>query len=101
VIKEGKPAVQMKIYKTLKVEGEAYASMLETCGLESAAPGTVLSDGKTFLAFATADGAISVTELQLSGKKRMGVKEFLIGFREPQSYTTTPGTSSQITGFHA
>ena len=62
---------------------------------------TVLSDGKTFLAFATADGAISVTELQLSGKKRMGVKEFLIGFREPQSYTTTPGTSSQITGHHA
>ena len=75
--------------------------MLSTCGLESATPGTVLSDGKTFLAFATADGAISVTELQLSGKKRMGVKEFLIGFREPQSYTTTPGTSSQITGFHA
>ena len=101
VVKEGKPAVQMKIYKTLKVEGEEYASMLATCGLESAAPGTVLSDGKNFLAFATADGAISVTELQLSGKKRMGVKEFLIGFREPQSYTTTQGTSSQITGFHA
>jgi methionyl-tRNA formyltransferase len=83
------------------VEGEAYASMLEACGLESAIPGTVLSDGKTFLAFATADGAISVTELQLSGKKRMGVKEFLIGFREPMSYTTTQGTSSQITGHHA
>ena len=101
VVKEGKPATQMKIYKTLKVEGEDYTAMLEACGLETAAPGTVLSDGKTFLAFATSDGAISVTELQLSGKKRMGVKEFLIGFREPQSYTTTPGTSSQITGFHA
>ena len=50
------------------------------------------------MAFATADGAISVTELQLSGKKRMAVKDFLIGFREPQSYTTTQGTSSQITG---
>jgi hypothetical protein len=26
------------------------------------------------------------------------VKDFLIGSREPQSYTTTQGTSSQITG---
>ena len=72
--------------------------MLEQNGLTSAAPGTILSDGKTYMAFATADGAISVTELQLSGKKRMAVKDFLIGFREPQSYTTTEGTSSQITG---
>ena len=93
--------LQMKIYKTVKVEGEEYASMLSACGLESAAPGTVLSDGKTYLAFATSDGAISVTELQLAGKKRMAIKEFLIGFREPMSYTTSQGTSSQITGHHA
>ena len=91
----------MKIYKTVKVEGEEYAAMLSGCGIESAAPGTVLSDGKTYLAFATSDGAISVTELQLAGKKRMGVKEFLIGFREPMSYATSQGTSSQITGHHA
>ena len=101
LVKEGKPALQMKIYKTVKVEGEQYAAMLANCGLESAVPGTVLSDGKTFLAFATADGAISVTELQISGKKRMPVKDFLIGFREPQTYTTTQGTSSHITGKHA
>ena len=93
--------LQMKIYKTVKVEGEDYASMLSACGLESAVPGMVLSDGKTFLAFATSDGAISVSELQLAGKKRMGVKEFLIGFREPMTYTTSAGTSSKITGHHA
>ena len=93
--------LQMKIYKAVKVEGEAYAAMLSACSLEAAAPGTVLSDGKTFLAFATADGAVSVTELQLAGKKRMPVKDFLIGFREPQNYTTTKGTSSQVTGKHA
>ena len=93
--------LQMKIYKTMKVEGEEYAAMLAGCGLESAVPGTVLSDGKTYLAFATSDGAISVTELQLAGKKRMAIKEFLIGFREPMSYTTSQGTSSQITGHHA
>ena len=75
-----------------------YLEMLSANGLAEAAPGTVLSDGKSYLAFATADGAISVTELQLSGKKRMSVKDFLIGFRDPVTYATTQGTSSQITG---
>ena len=93
--------LQMKIYGSAKVEGEDYATMLQANGMEAAAPGTVLSDGKTYLAVTTADGAISVTELQLAGKKKMAVKDFLIGFREPQSYGTTQGTSSQITGHHA
>ena len=51
-----------------------------------AAPGTVLSDGKTFLAIAAADGALEITELQLAGKKRMQAAEFLKGFRDPQSW---------------
>lgn len=89
--------LQMKIYRTEMVTGEDYSSMLASCGLSAAAAGTVLSDGKKFLAITTADGAISVTELQLAGKKRMAVKEFLIGFREPMSYGTTQGTSSQYT----
>ena len=58
-----------------------------------AAPGTVLSDGKTYFAIATADGAIAITDLQLAGKKRMDVKSFLLGFRNPASYRTTEGTS--------
>ena len=58
-----------------------------------AAPGTVLSDGKTYLAVATQDGAIAITDLQLAGKKRMDVKSFLLGFRNPTAYTTTQGTS--------
>ena len=95
---KGDKTTQMKIYKTLKVEGEEYSAMLAQCAMEAAAPGTVLSDGKTFLAIATKDGAISVTELQLAGKKKMPVKDFLIGFREPMTYTTTEGTSSKITG---
>jgi len=93
--------LQMKIYKTVKVTGDEYAEMLSASGLEQAAPGTVLSDGRTYLAIAAADGALSITELQLAGKKKMAVKDFLIGFREPQSYGTTKGTSSQITGKHA
>ena len=93
--------LQMKIYAAAKVQGDDYKAMLEQCGLESAAPGTVLSDGKTYLAISATDGAVSITELQLAGKKRMSVKDFLIGFREPMSYTTTKGTSSKITGHHA
>ena len=90
--------IQMKIFKTVKVTGDEYTAMLGQNGRTEAAPGTILSDGKTYLAISTADGAISITELQISGKKRMAVKDFLIGFREPLSYTTTKGTSSQITG---
>ena len=59
-----------------------------------AAPGTVLSDGKTYFAIATADGAISITDLQLAGKKRMDVKSFLLGFRNPESYHASAGTSN-------
>ncbi len=100
LVKEDK-ALQMKIYSTVKVTGEEYAHMLESNGLTSAQPGTVLTDGKSYLAISTADGALSISELQLAGKKRMAVKDFLIGFREPQTYGTSKGTSSNITGKHA
>jgi lipopolysaccharide export system permease protein len=100
LVKDDK-AVQLKIYKSVKVTGEEYQTMLEQNGMSSAAPGTILSDGKTYLAFSTADGAVSVTELQLAGKKKMAVKDFLIGFREPQTYSASKGTSSQITGQYA
>ena len=39
------------------------------------------TDSKTFLRFATADGWIYVKELQLEGKKRMVVEDFLRGYR--------------------
>lgn len=45
------------------------------------APGTVFSDGKTYLYFTTPDGYLSVQELQLEGKKKMPVIEFLKGYR--------------------
>ena len=50
-------------------------------------PGEIISDGKTYLAIATSDGAISVKDIQIAGKKRMEVKAFLAGFRDPQSYS--------------
>lgn len=47
----------------------------------SAVPGTHDTDGKTYLRFAAPDGYIYVTELQLEGKKKMNVQDFLRGFR--------------------
>lgn len=43
--------------------------------------GEFLSDGKTYLKFATNNGYIHILELQLEGKKRMKVDEFLRGIR--------------------
>ncbi len=59
-----------------------------------AAPGTLLSDGKSYLAIATRDGAVGLLDIQLAGKKRMEVKPFLAGFRDPQGYACTKGTSA-------
>jgi methionyl-tRNA formyltransferase len=43
--------------------------------------GTIKCDGKTFLKFACADGFIHVLDIQLEGKKRMTIAEFLRGYR--------------------
>ena len=44
-------------------------------------PGNFLTDNKTYLKFATADGYIHASDLQLEGKKRMLADEFLRGYR--------------------
>ncbi|HEX5153157.1 MAG TPA: methionyl-tRNA formyltransferase [Parafilimonas sp.] len=43
--------------------------------------GSVHTDGKTFLKFACADGFIHCTDIQLQGKKRMNIQDFLRGYR--------------------
>ncbi|MHA4896517.1 methionyl-tRNA formyltransferase [Pedobacter sp. PWIIR3] len=43
--------------------------------------GGFLTDGKTFLKFATKDGFIKLLDIQYEGKKRMTVEEFLRGIR--------------------
>ena len=84
--------MQLKIYAAERMS----AAEAATLAGGAPAPGTVLSDGKSLLAVATADGALRIKELQLAGKKRMDVESFLLGFREPQSYVCTPGTSRSV-----
>ena len=43
--------------------------------------GTVVSDGKSYFKIAVIDGFVKLITLQLAGKKRMGVDEFLRGYR--------------------
>jgi methionyl-tRNA formyltransferase len=43
------------------------------------APGKIETDGKTFIRFTCIDGYVSLEEIQLEGKKRMNVADFLRG----------------------
>ncbi len=62
---------KLKIFRAEKQEIEVTES-----------PGEIVSDYKTFLKFACNDGFISVKELQLEGKKKMDVEDFLRGWRD-------------------
>jgi len=64
--------------KTLKI----YGSEKEVVQ-PSITVGEFETDGKTFLKFACVEGYVLVKELQLEGKKRMSVEEFLRGYRLP------------------
>lgn len=44
-------------------------------------PGTLWSDGRKTLKISTGDGALSIKTLQMEGKKRMSVEDFLRGTR--------------------
>jgi len=48
--------------------------------------GTIVSDGRQELKVACGSGFVSILELQVAGKKRMTIKEFLAGFRDPELY---------------
>jgi methionyl-tRNA formyltransferase len=60
----------LKVYRTRKeISSHQYS------------PGEVLTDGKSYVKFACTDGFIYVLDLQLEGKKRMNVEDFLRGYR--------------------
>ena len=61
---------QLKIFKAEKVKKTVYS-----------VPGSFETDHKTFLHFACSNGYISILELQLEGKKKMLIRDFLRGYR--------------------
>ena len=69
LVEENGKRTMLKIYATTREE----TSVAE-------APGTVLTDGKTYFKIAFPDGYLALTQLQLAGKKRMTVTDFLRGY---------------------
>ena len=64
--------------KTLKI----YSSKKEIIN-HTFENGSVYTDNKTFLKFACSNGFAHITDMQLEGKKRMPVEDFLRGYRFP------------------
>ena len=69
LVEENGKRTMLKIYATTREE----TSVAE-------APGTVLTDGKTYFKIAFPDGYLALTQLQLAGNKRMTVSDFLRGY---------------------
>ena len=65
---------------------KVFAAKFEAGMHEGAACGTVESDGRTFIRVACADGWVRLEELQIAGKKRLAVRELLLGWRDVLQY---------------
>jgi len=61
---------KLKIFKALRIEEE-----------HDSQTGLIVSDKKTYLKIAVESGFIQIEELQLEGKKRITIKDFLRGFQ--------------------
>lgn len=70
---EGTDPVMLKIFETEKLFCE-----------HSLAPGTIVTDCKTYFKIASSDGYVNVLLLQLAGKKRMEINDFLRGYRHTE-----------------
>ncbi|MBC7689697.1 MAG: methionyl-tRNA formyltransferase, partial [Aquabacterium sp.] len=67
---------KLKLYQTEKITAAVGDDQLVTTPA-----GEFKTDQKTFLYFACADGYLSIKELQLEGKKKMAIADFLRGYR--------------------
>lgn len=82
------PAAWTELYR----EGSQMpqAAKIYSAAFEPAAhgekPGSIESDGRTLLRVACADGWITLGEIQIAGKKRLAVRELLLGLRDLGRY---------------
>lgn len=53
---------------------------------KQAEAGTIVTDGKTILKVACGKGCLQITDLQIAGKKRIKVEDFLRGFQQIGDY---------------
>ena len=80
------PAAWTEMYR--EGDDEASSAKIFSASFEPSAhgeaSGTLQSDGRTFIRVACADGWIVLGELQIAGKKRLAVRELLLGWRDVQ-----------------
>jgi methionyl-tRNA formyltransferase len=69
--------VVMRISDTEQTEIKIFETEINP--LHTGEPGTLHSDGKTYLAFNTSDKSINIKSLQSPGKKRLPIEEWLRG----------------------
>lgn len=75
---DGEKTFEFKVFETSIVKGS------QEGGMDA---GTIKSDGKSYVHVYCADGSeISLDEIQMAGKKRMQIKDFLLGFRNIGQY---------------
>jgi len=61
-----------------------YAGEVVPGGNDGFQPGTLVTDNKTYLQVAVKDGFIRLTNMQVSGKKRLKTVDFLRGYTFPE-----------------
>lgn len=73
--KDGEKEIPIKIYRA-RFEKDNNVEI----------PGTVIIPNRKELKIACQDGFISITELQMAGKKRMNIEDFLRGFQNAEQF---------------
>ncbi len=76
LFKEDGTPVGVKIYDSYVVKTEDD---------DNVPAGTISTDHKTWLEVRCGEGALRILSLQVSGKKRMDIAPFLLGFRDPET----------------
>ena len=75
LVQPGGESVVVKVFETEKI-GESH----------QLTPGTLQTDGKTYIRVAAEDGFVGICSLQLPGKKKLKTDELLRGFRLTEGY---------------
>lgn len=76
ITSSGNEKLQVKIYRASYIP-----DLTASIKITGVAPGTIKSDGKSYIHIACNNGFLSINDLQLEGKRRMSADEFLRGFR--------------------
>lgn len=73
--------LRLKIFASEKVEDSADIEETGSKKSELFTPGSIFTDNKNYINVSVADGLLRITDLQLSGKKRMKTVDFLNGYK--------------------